>query len=536
MPKFSIVIPTRARADTLIHALRTVTDQDYDDLEILVHESGDDAATASVVAAAADRRVRHIKTVQPVSMTENWERALRCAAGDYITFIGDDDGMLPDACTVAARILSHNPVELLSWRPACYFWPKYVVEQRRNRLIVHLHQPDVIEEHSSRAALELFYRFRSDYSHLPMIYNSFVSRALVQRVQAKAGCYFIGSAPDVTSGIVNALFSECFLVAGRPFSASGLSHHSTGDRMYFSGDDSSRRDAIAEAFCANDGGAPSRNLRLFLGDEMLQVKQRLFPNEAPSLHYRNLFWSALQSLNDTPWEYAAMLGEIRQVAARHGESVEAWIEPPQPAIPAAPAQGIRAVSDGVLMDIDCSRAGIANIHEITRLLSALLPAVESPTRVRLREPVRSVAPDRATVLTFGRDGNGLLFLGYGWSESEEWGVWSLGRGCEVVLPFCGRPAGSVAMRINGRMLIHARRLRARGVIFCNGRRIKEFAASCERSNISIQLSVLPADFAHGEVVIGFEIEAPCSPAEDGISVDTRRLGFGLEEIVITCER
>jgi glycosyltransferase involved in cell wall biosynthesis len=535
MPKFSLVIPTRTRADTLIHALRTATDQEYDDLEILVHESGDDAETANVVASTADRRVRHVKTVQPVSMSENWERALNCAAGEYITFFGDDDGMLPDACAAAAEILHHNPTDLLSWRPASYYWPRYFSARHRNRLIAHVRRPDTIEEHSSRVALELFYRFRCDYSHLPMIYHSFVSRALVKRVQAKAGSYFIGSAPDVVSGIVNAFFSESFLVAGRPLSSGGLSHNSTGHRMFFSHDDSLRREATAQAFSANGGRGPTRNLKLFIGDEMLSVKQRLFPNDPPSFHYRSLLWTALQSLNDTPGEYTEMLAEICAAASRNGVSIESWIEP-QAESRAVPAQGIRATSDGVFMDIDCSRASITNIHEVTRLLSALLPPFAQPKLIRMQEPLVSVPNDRDTVLQFGVDGNGLLFLGYGWSEPEPWGVWSLGSSSEIALTFYGQPTGTVEMRIEGRMLLHAQRLQSRGAILCNGRRMAEFEASAEHPKVSLLLSLSSEEFANGELVIGFEVEKPRSPAEDGISSDTRRLGFGLEEIAIKCER
>jgi hypothetical protein len=291
---------------------------------------------------------------------------------------------------------------------------------------------------------------------------------------------------------------------------------------------------VAEAFSANGGGSPARNLKLFLGDEMLNVKKRLFPDAEPRFHYRNLLWSALHSLNDMPGEYPVLLAELRDAASRSGVSIEAWIEPPQKRSPVAPAQGIRAISDEVLMDIDCSRAGIANIHEVTRLLGALLPSFETPELIRLREPVQSIFPDQNTLLKFGRDGNGLLFLGYGWSESEQWGVWSLGRSSEVVLSFSGRPVRSVDVRVDGRMLVRADGSRSRGAILCSGRRIKEFEASREGSNISLRLSVPPGEFANGELVIGFEIETPWSPAEDGISSDTRRLGFGLEEISITC--
>lgn len=38
-PKFSVIIPTRERAETLPYALRTCTDQDFDDFEVIVHDN-----------------------------------------------------------------------------------------------------------------------------------------------------------------------------------------------------------------------------------------------------------------------------------------------------------------------------------------------------------------------------------------------------------------------------------------------------------------------------------------------------------------
>ncbi|MEY2505359.1 MAG: hypothetical protein QOG27_1639, partial [Verrucomicrobiota bacterium] len=58
-------------------------------------------------------------------MTENWERALQAATGEYLFFLGDDDGLLPEACTIARRILEKQPAEILSWRSAQYFWPDF---------------------------------------------------------------------------------------------------------------------------------------------------------------------------------------------------------------------------------------------------------------------------------------------------------------------------------------------------------------------------------------------------------------------------
>ena len=123
---FSIVIPTRARPDTLRHALRTVLAQTDGDFEVIVHESGDDPATAATVAEFDDPRVRFFKTGEPMRMTENWERALAHVRGDYVLFIGDDDGLLPDACAIAREILNAKPYAFLDNAP---------LEERRTQAV-----------------------------------------------------------------------------------------------------------------------------------------------------------------------------------------------------------------------------------------------------------------------------------------------------------------------------------------------------------------------------------------------------------------
>src|SRR5215216_1086828 len=232
MPMFSVVIPTRARAETLRHALRTVVAEAEQDLEIIVHESGDDPATASVLAEFDDHRIRSFKTVDPLWMTENWERALRRATGEYIFFLGDDDGLLPNALAIARHILSVNSVDLLSWRPAQYFWPDYFEVELRDRMSsVHgIEMKCILKD--SRTALYSAYRFREYYIEMPMIYNSFVARKLIEKAYGLRGRYFVGSAPDVVSGVINLYFSRQFLRCNRPLSISGLSRHSTGRRFF----------------------------------------------------------------------------------------------------------------------------------------------------------------------------------------------------------------------------------------------------------------------------------------------------------------
>ena len=53
MPRFSIVIPTRQRADTLKFAIETALAQTHPDFEVVVQNNGNDQATNDVVASFA---------------------------------------------------------------------------------------------------------------------------------------------------------------------------------------------------------------------------------------------------------------------------------------------------------------------------------------------------------------------------------------------------------------------------------------------------------------------------------------------------
>ncbi len=57
-PKLTVIIPTRERADTLFHTLRTVLEQEYENLEIIVSDNASIDNTRQVVSQFTDVRLR----------------------------------------------------------------------------------------------------------------------------------------------------------------------------------------------------------------------------------------------------------------------------------------------------------------------------------------------------------------------------------------------------------------------------------------------------------------------------------------------
>jgi glycosyltransferase involved in cell wall biosynthesis len=106
--KFTVIIPTRERADTLYHSLRSVVAQDYGNLNILVSDNFSGDGTREVVQSFPDARIRYINTGRRLAMHENWEFALAQVSGGYVTIIGDDDALLPHALRDMAGLIQGN--------------------------------------------------------------------------------------------------------------------------------------------------------------------------------------------------------------------------------------------------------------------------------------------------------------------------------------------------------------------------------------------------------------------------------------------
>ena len=137
-PRFSIVVPTRERAETLHYALQSFLDQDFEDYEVVVHDNCSSAATRDVVESFRSARLKYFRSETPLAMTDSWERALSFANGEYVTVIGDDDAILSHALRILADLLRSTSLPIIRWSRASYRWPNHLYAEKRNSLKIPL--------------------------------------------------------------------------------------------------------------------------------------------------------------------------------------------------------------------------------------------------------------------------------------------------------------------------------------------------------------------------------------------------------------
>ena len=279
---YSIIMPTRERADVLHFAIRTVLKLNRSNFELIVMDNCSSPETRQVVDAFESPNIRYFRSPDRLSMADNWELGLDQAKGDYITFLGDDDGIMPDALEVAERFHQRWPDQILTWWPFTWLWPDFLVPSYQN--MAQLYLGDHVEKINSRRFLEDLLAGRKDWTALPTLYCSFVPRTKIDQTRSEHGRYFLASLPDVSSGITNLCSSNEFFCCYRPLSCWGLSRHSTGASQYFQVGmtaeqfDRERRDIVDEQWHPRTSGA-DLIVEVRVADLYLKMKEKLFPDD-----------------------------------------------------------------------------------------------------------------------------------------------------------------------------------------------------------------------------------------------------------------
>src|SRR5262245_4549112 len=243
-PRFSVVIPTRERADTLRFSLRTCLEQDFDDYEIVVCDNCSSPATRQVVQeCGSPDRIRYLRSDQPLAMSANWELAVSQATGEYVTVLGDDDGLMPCALRELQRLIErHDRPGAIHWFAGLYTWPTITVPEEANFL--RLPTDRVCRVLDGREQLLRAARYEIGAHELPMIYRSVIRADLIERHRQVAGRVFPNLYPDVYSGYAFAYLAGTYLSLQVPMSIAGLSGKSNGVATLMRTDNN----AIAEEF------------------------------------------------------------------------------------------------------------------------------------------------------------------------------------------------------------------------------------------------------------------------------------------------
>lgn len=378
---FSVIIPTRQRHDTLKHSIQSVINQTHKEFELVVMDNFSSPETAEVVASFNDERIKYYRAPERLSMSDNWELGLSHATGEYITVLGDDDGLMPDCLEICLNLLNKYDVQTVAWsRGTVYWWPNAIVPWHRNKLYVRLEQ--VALQFPAKHKLKQFYNFEVSYGELPMLYNAFIQRSLIEKIKSVHGKYFMSSIPDVYSGVINAYYLENYLYSFRPLSVAGNSGHSTGtSSCYPSLAEKPFKDFLNDAKkntkkLLHDSLVPSINPFMCVADVQIRTKELFFPeDEEINFDILTVVRAGASSINMDLGEYETRLQEIKELAKKHKIPTSDFNIPEKQTHQPQPYQGPLSDGNGLITTwaINGDQAGISNVAQAAMLAWGMLP-------------------------------------------------------------------------------------------------------------------------------------------------------------------
>jgi glycosyltransferase involved in cell wall biosynthesis len=129
----SIGVPTYNRADSLRRTLRSVLDQDYEDVELIVGDNASTDSTGLVREELLDEvRVRWTTHTSNVGAMRNFEHVLSLARGDYFMWLADDDALAPGYISGCLKVLRDEPNAVVAVGAAIYRCDGAIVREERH--------------------------------------------------------------------------------------------------------------------------------------------------------------------------------------------------------------------------------------------------------------------------------------------------------------------------------------------------------------------------------------------------------------------
>ena len=101
-PLLSIVIPTKNRYPTLTNLVEKLLDWGDGDYEVIVQDNSEDNTPIKgfLLNYSNDSRLKYFHNLNHVTVCQNSEDAINNSTGEYICFLGDDDGIIKQSLEV----------------------------------------------------------------------------------------------------------------------------------------------------------------------------------------------------------------------------------------------------------------------------------------------------------------------------------------------------------------------------------------------------------------------------------------------------
>lgn len=230
----SVVVPTKDRYEYLTYLVELIHEFKSDEIELVIQDNSKD--NSSFLNYLEGRNFPHLSYYYEktkLSMSENSNLAVKHAVGEYICFIGDDDGICRNIIDCVKWMKKYGYEALRSVRTA-YVWGDSNKRAINNSSACVIYdKPDYSYRllDSKKELMKILHKGFQTLDFIPILYNGIIKRSALQKVYSYGETYFPGGSPDISNGVALSFLVEKVVYLNFPVIISGTSRM-TGGGVY----------------------------------------------------------------------------------------------------------------------------------------------------------------------------------------------------------------------------------------------------------------------------------------------------------------
>jgi len=230
-PKLTILIPTKDRYNTLKPLCKYLNEKEGDFQVIISDNSSDNSPMNEFIKVLNDKFI-YIHEHAPLSMRDNCDRGIHLASGQYITMIGDDDGVILDNIFSCIETLDAENMDFALSQNCKYMWPNLKVRlfgKKNYGLLRHFDKKDKNEIIFSKNELAKVADLGGvSIGNLPRLYQGLVKTKYLKESIEKYKTMFLAPMPDMSSSTLLGAITNKGIIFHTPFIINGVSSKSGG--------------------------------------------------------------------------------------------------------------------------------------------------------------------------------------------------------------------------------------------------------------------------------------------------------------------
>ena len=217
----SVVVPTKNRYKYLKVLIKLIDSFNLPELEMVIQDNSDNnSEILEYLKSFSNPNIKYYHSDDKLTMSGNAELGIKNATGEFICYIGDDDGVCRNIVD-CVKWMKEQSIEVAYTPSAWYHWSGRLKLTRKKKLVEYYEADKELQNLRKRGML-------LSEAELPLLYHGIVSRAVIERMYNAQGSLFLSVPPDIAGSIFLATQIERYAKINVPVVINGISSAAGG--------------------------------------------------------------------------------------------------------------------------------------------------------------------------------------------------------------------------------------------------------------------------------------------------------------------